>query len=352
MDNLKEKLKKIVSKSSSSKGSFKGKANVLGTAPVQAWDAKFRRLRLTNPRIQEAVVDVSGGLEPLLACGFEVVFEEGATAAGGSNADAEVASGEGYAVLADSAELGPLQHALHLLAPLLPPKQSQAAAPAAPAAMPPAAGSAGGGPAAAASPQQRAVRQQRVWEAPRPRNTQARDKRGWIMRSGRESLVVLPTSIEADVPDWFFQRSGQELKAAFLSAVRRREQASVLTTRATRQRLAGGGAQPTSGGGFATIKVRFPEGLSLQGEFGAGEPLAALFAWVADCLSDPLNTFELVQPNRQPLTHSPVSVREADLLPSTALLFRWTDQSAVTMAHVPALRPELLQAARPATANY
>jgi hypothetical protein len=76
--------------------------------------------------------------------------------------------------------------------------------------------------------------------------------------------VVLPTSIEADVPDWFFQRSGQELKAAFLSAVRRREQASVLTTRATRQRLAGGGAQPTSGGGFATIKVRFPEGLSLQ----------------------------------------------------------------------------------------
>lgn len=70
-------------------------ARLLGNILAHPRDAKFRRLRLTNPRIQEAVVDVSGGLELLLACGFEVVFEEEAAAAGGSNADAEVASGEG-----------------------------------------------------------------------------------------------------------------------------------------------------------------------------------------------------------------------------------------------------------------
>lgn len=48
----------------------------------------------------------------------------------------------------------------------------------------------------------------------------------------------------------------------------------------------------------------------------------------------------------------PLAVREADLLPSVALLFRWTGQSAVEMAQAPALRPELLRAAKPATVAY
>lgn len=39
----------------------------------------------------------------------------------------------------------------------------------------------------------------------------------------------------------------------------------------------------------------------MQGEFAPGEPVAAVFAWVADCLSDPLHTYELVLPSRQPL---------------------------------------------------
>ena len=51
----------------------------------------------------------------------------------------------------------------------------------------------------------------------------------------------------------------------------------------------------------ATLKVKFPEGLALQGEFGGGEPVAAVFSWVADCLSDPLHTYDLVLPSRQAL---------------------------------------------------
>lgn len=60
-------------------------------------EAKFRRLRLSNPRIQSAVVDVSGGVELLLACGFEVVFEEGAALPATSEqaAGAEEAATEG-----------------------------------------------------------------------------------------------------------------------------------------------------------------------------------------------------------------------------------------------------------------
>ena len=37
-----------------------------------------RRLRLSNKRIQETVVDVSGGIEFLQAAGFQLAFEEDA----------------------------------------------------------------------------------------------------------------------------------------------------------------------------------------------------------------------------------------------------------------------------------
>lgn len=39
-------------------------------------------------------------------------------------------------------------------------------------------------------------------------------------------------------------------------------------------------------------------------------------------------------------------------MPSVALLFRWTGQSATDMAHVPALRNDLLRSARPAAPSY
>ncbi len=39
-------------------------------------------------------------------------------------------------------------------------------------------------------------------------------------------------------------------------------------------------------------------------------------------------------------------------MPSVALLFRWTGQSAADMAHMPALRGDLLRAARPAAPTY
>lgn len=53
-------------------------ARLLSNVVAAPAEPKFRRVRLSNPRVQSAVVDVSGGVELLLACGFEIVFEEGA----------------------------------------------------------------------------------------------------------------------------------------------------------------------------------------------------------------------------------------------------------------------------------
>ena len=41
-------------------------------------------------------------------------------------------------------------------------------------------------------------------------------------------------------------------------------------------RLAAGGGRPPKTPTFATVRVRLPEGLLLQGEFNAGEPVSAL----------------------------------------------------------------------------
>ena len=78
----------------------------------------------------------------------------------------------------------------------------------------------------------------------------------------RLAQVVLPTSLEQDVPEWFFQRTSHELKAAFVEAVRHREQNGVFMTRATRERLQESSTQAAPV--YATVKVRFPEGISLQ----------------------------------------------------------------------------------------
>lgn len=87
-----------------------------------------------------------------------------------------------FAVLPDDADLAPLRHALQLLGPLLP--APAAAAPSGDAAG--AAGSRGGSSGAPAAPQQQQQQQaqparqpqrqqrERVWDAPRERNTQVK----------------------------------------------------------------------------------------------------------------------------------------------------------------------------------
>ena len=298
-------------------------------------EEKFRRVRLTNPKVQAAVVDTDGGVELLLACGFHIVFERQDKDTTDST-EPDAAAEEGFAVLPVDADVAALHAALVALKPLLP-----APAPA-PAPLTPALDPVRPAPAAAAQP--RAGQQppaERVWAAPCPRGTR----------------VLLPVSVESDLPPWFFERTGAELKASFMAAVRQKEQDQVLMTREMRERLRRGPAAAAGrGGGRAAVKVRLPEGIAVQGEFDPGEPVAAVFAWVASCLSDPLQTYALVLPDRQQLATAAApprgngpprqqSVREAGLAPSTTLNLAWTGASAAAMRTVPALRAELLREA-------
>lgn len=135
----------------------------------------------------------------------------------------------------------------------------------------------------------------------------------------------------------------------------------------------------------AIIKHVLPASCSLQptqGSFGAGEPVSRVFEWVASALRSPTLTFELVRPDRKPLASTaplgstarnpqgaaatarraggsgvgsntgsgggppvPLTVSEADLVPSVLLNLRPTGQEAAALAarNVPLLSDAMLR---------
>lgn len=58
-----------------------------------------------------------------------------------------------------------------------------------------------------------------------------------------------------------------------------------------------------------------------QTDFGAMESLTAIYDWVTECLRAPYITYELVAPSRKQLA-TKGRVRDADLMPSSLLMFR------------------------------
>lgn len=167
----------------------------------------------------------------------------------------------------------------------------------------------------------------------------------------RKTRVAAPSRPETSVPSWFFERTGKELLQALRSDAARREQERTLMTRAMRERLASGRRDPEAErraelrARYALVRVRLPEGLLLEGEFGAAEPVAAVRAWISDCLADPLSTYDLVGPDRRPVAEPGArqTVARAGLVPSAVLNLRWVGDSVREMTHRVALRSELLR---------
>ena len=244
-------------------------------------EAKYRRLRLTNPKVNELVVEVDGGLETLtVEAGFDVTFEPD------PGGDGE----QGVATLAEGADLAPLEVLC---------RHMEAAQPALPRA------------------------------APAPRKSALEALSGGVgPRHARVYRPPLDGSMRVpELPDGFFDLTVAEARAAAAGAASRREEASQLTTRAYKERLAreraGGGAVGGSSGRppttHALVRVRLPSGMLLQAVFGAKEPASSVRSFVADALLDPTTEFELfMQPGRTTLPESK-TVHEAGLCPAALL---------------------------------
>jgi UBX domain-containing protein 6 len=70
--------------------------------------------------------------------------------------------------------------------------------------------------------------------------------------------------------------------------------------------------------------------------------VAALFEWLTDCLRNPGCSYDLIGPDRKPITAAMGTIRSAGLLPSALLNFK--RQSAAPQTE-PTLKDELLRVA-------
>jgi len=178
---------------------------------------KYHKLRMLNPKVQETVTAVPGGLELLVAAGFEVDVPDEAEAGGEAWATWRPADG------GDGLRL--LQECLAALDGHFPAPEAGAPRP-----------------------------------APEPEPTVQRDTR-----------VYLPAENKAareDMGDKFYTRTTPELIADSKARAAARESQSVLLTRQQREQLA---VQKASGAAYsqAQVRVRMPDGLVIEGNFAA-----------------------------------------------------------------------------------
>lgn len=235
-------------------------------------EAKYRQIKLSNPRIQQCVVQVSGALEFLTAVGFQVHNSSGVAAAPAA------ANTDGVAVFTTDRQLELVQAGLQQLQQLL----------------------------SAAQVAQHQLNQQRQLQAQQqqqqqqqaaatPDSRQACDDpvhspaeaiRKPIQQPGaaadaerrsapaitavqltlpgpavvtipRETKVLLPAAADTTVPDWFFERTGGELKAEYMAKWQTRQTSEVFASKSWKDAQLGRkpGPKPTE----ANIRIRFPE---------------------------------------------------------------------------------------------
>ncbi|GLI63442.1 hypothetical protein VaNZ11_006333 [Volvox africanus] len=343
---------------------------VLGNVMTKPEDNKFRQIRLSNPRVQETIVRVPGAVEFLEAAGFQMHF---------SPDDGSETANHGYLVLPDEIPPTALAEPFRILSAVMAAHGFVAAVPK-PASV--AAGSAGQPSQAPASQQKQSAVSAGAAGAPSLSATAAASSVATSSAIERCTQVLLPAAPDTKVPDWFFERTGAEIREQWAAIIRKREEQERFMTRTMREvrmqqeaaaAAAAGGAM-TGGDIHAAVRVRFPEGVCLQGQFGASEPVSRVFEWVSGSLRSPALTFELIKPDRRPLETSAtatadkgagkgatparasaprpgrlLTVRDADMMPSILLNLRPTGPEAATLVanNVPLLSDELLRKTKP-----
>lgn len=285
-------------------------------------EPKYRQIRLTNPKIQALLVDTVGAVEFLEACGFKMQLQD----------TGEDKALEGHLMLPGGADLRVLPHALHMLRMQV--RDVQVAGSSTQESSTPVDS---GTPRDEDKSTSSAASLQIVPTSPlKPIITD-------VSRPPRNTQVVLPVTPDTEVPDWFFERTGADVKAEYFAVVKKREAGETLTTRAYKERKAGESAVSQS---TATIRVRFPEGVNLQGHFGASESTAAVFDWVTESLRSPDIEYELITPNRKALVATG-TIKSHGLVGLNLLNFRLLGTSSSKgLAHVSLIKDSLVQLAQ------
>ncbi|KAL5760944.1 hypothetical protein ACOSP7_019445 [Xanthoceras sorbifolium] len=265
-------------------------------------NGKFRRIRMSNPRIREAVGEVAGGVELLEFVGFELREE----------------SEEMWAVMEvpDEKRIGLITKVIELLGPRKVEDPSKVERP-------------NGAPAA---------NEERV-------EPEKFDRQIKVYFSVPESVAA-----RIQLPESFYNLSIGELKREAESRKKKIDESQLLIPKSYREKQAQAAKKRYS---KTMIRIQFPDQVVLQAVFRPWEPTTVLYEFVSNSLKEPSLRFELVHPipvRRRVIPHfaaegkKPTTLEDEDLVPSALIKFKPIETDSVVFT---GLCNELLEIIEP-----
>ncbi|KAG9458739.1 hypothetical protein H6P81_003247 [Aristolochia fimbriata] len=264
-------------------------------------NGKFRRIRMSNPKINEAIAMAAGGVELLEGIGFRLQQE-------GEEmwATMEAPSDEQISSLTEALSLLERKHQGN--SPLVNP----------------------------VAPENR-VQQKKVV-----------DRQVRVFFSVPESVVA-----KIDLPDSFYNLSAEELKREAELRRKKIADSQLLIPKSYKEKQAKAARRKYKA---AIIRIQFPDGIVLQGVFLPWEPTTVLYEFVSTALKEPCLEYELLQPGmpRRRLVprfpgpgDKPIPrLEDEDLVPSAVVTFKPLETDSVVFT---GLRNELLEISEPLT---
>jgi len=125
-----------------------------------------------------------------------------------------------------------------------------------------------------------------------------------------------PNATKMPVPDEFFRVSAEELRREQQAKKEAVEQLGMLRTREMRERDR---IKELRRYRYCLLRVRFPDGILLQGTFSASEKLSAVFAFISENLVSDWIPFTLTSAAGHALTDDTSSLAELDLAPASLI---------------------------------
>ncbi|GER29802.1 UBX domain-containing protein [Striga asiatica] len=310
-DGLTNQLENCVSSYISGKPSDSSKEVVLRllkNVVREPDNAKFRKIRMGNPKIKEAVGDAPGGIELLECVGFDLREE----------------NGEMWLVMDDPCRenLGLVENVISLLDP-----NSVEGLP----------------PVAVKKVEQLLVAPAKIEEEPiEPKQV---DRQIRVFFSVPESVAA-----KIELPDSFYNLTAEELKRETDTRKKKLEESKLLIPKSYREKQAKAAKRRYK---KTVIRIQFPDGVVLQAIFSPFESTGAIYEFVSNALKDPSLEFNLQHPDlikRRLIPRFPTSGEKAptledeDLVPTALIKFRPIETDDVVFT---GLCNELLEISEP-----
>ncbi|KAJ3705812.1 hypothetical protein LUZ61_009517 [Rhynchospora tenuis] len=288
---------------------------LLGNLVKEPSNEKFRRIRMGNPKIREAIGEAKGGVEVLESVGFKIGDEEGELWA-----TMEMPSEEG---------IGLVKEAVELLERWRPGVNLSFSI-------------------------RKTVHDDELKEEPSKSASVESSVPAEPVKIDRKVRVFFCVSETAaariELPDSFYSLSAEEVRRDAEMRRKKLADSQLLIPKSYREKQALAAKRRYK---RTLIRIQFPDGVLLQGEFLPWETTSALYEFVSCALKEPGLEFELLRPGLPRMKLVPhfakpgeksKTLEEEDLVPSALLKFKPVETDSIVFT---GLTDELLESSEP-----